>query len=135
MRTLLSTLVAAALLGHAFADANRHQTHQCAEQALAAGATISTPCCEHDGKDDEHGPAPARPCDCHLDCIGGCNYLPSQKVLLDMSQMQAPLEALAAAIRPIDTSLMLIRNHHATKWWEFESPPVRLHLFNQILLV
>jgi hypothetical protein len=66
--------------------------------------------------------------------VGGCDYLPAQKVLLDAGQLQSPLDAAVTAAS-IDLCLSPSPHLRQNGGGQAESPPVRLHLLHQILLI
>jgi hypothetical protein len=134
MRSWISTVVAIALFAHAVADASGHDGHRCVEceaQKLRQLLGTNSPrplSAERSPSEPEH------PCHCELHCGGSCNYLPSQKSLLDVlpqtivAHAAAPNGMMAAQV---DASCVWTRG----RWREFESPPLRLHLWNQLLLI
>lgn len=135
MRAILSTLVAASLLGHAIADASRHQPRQCAECNSAAVATLAADRCRHDEGTHRREHPPGRPCNCQLDCVGGCTYLPPQKVALEATDLLSPLVVADYSAIPSVGSSLAGHSLASHGMWAFESPPLRRHLLLQILLI
>jgi hypothetical protein len=130
MRALLSSLVATSLLIHAAIGCCRHHAHTecCCETTNFEQATDSDdchPCDQHDGHSQ-------RPCKDH--CQGTCHYLPVQKAQVDNQVAQSPLEFAASV--PYVSNLQLVVQQHAESTHESAAgPPVRLHLFQQLLLI
>jgi hypothetical protein len=135
MRAILSTLVAATLLGHSFADVSRHQQHQCAECSSAAVAPLAASCCRHDQHVGDGDHSPNRPCDCQLDCVGGCSYLPTQKVALNAPHLLAPLVAANLPAISVGCGALPGCWNGSSGPWEGESPSLRRHLALHILLI
>jgi hypothetical protein len=135
MRAFLSTLVAAALLGHAVADAHWHERHFCVECSSTAAGNLAADCCRQHTTGHEHDSGPSGPCDCQLSCVGGCDYLPAQKVLLDAGQLHSPVDAAVAPFASIDHYLSLNPLFRKSVGSQAESSPLRLHLLHQILLI
>jgi hypothetical protein len=133
MRIFFSSLVAASLLIHAVLGCCWHHAQDLsgcgdtvAEQAVDAG------CCHHDHGDQDHGQPSHAPCKGH--CQGLCTYLPVQKTQLDHQQLHAALDfaiiAPATGDAQIAAGFCLARAHETAA-----QPPLRLHLFHQILLI
>jgi len=135
MRTFLTILVAATLLGHALIECNWHSGNTCSGCGTdVASAMVPPACCEHRSPTaDGQRPSPDRPCDCQLNG-GGCDYLPPQKTLLDAWQLLSPLDAVALASPSCQDSLPGRLWQRAGGRGDPE-PPLRLHLLHQILLI
>jgi hypothetical protein len=139
MRAVFSSLVATALLIHAVMGCCWHHAHDAlcsirssAEQALETG------CCHHDqGEhgDQQQGQPSHAPCRGHSHCCQGlCTYLPAQKTQLDTLQSHVPLDFAAIVQATCDahvSALFHIERTHETA----AGPPLRLHLYHQILLI
>jgi hypothetical protein len=134
MRRWISTLIAIALFAHSVADASGHDGHHCAdceaqELRQLLGTDNALPLSATGGRThSEH------PCHCELHSGGGCHYLPVQKLKENLlPQMFAALATtpLAELSPHTDGSLSWARG----RWREFASPPLRLHLWNQLLLI
>jgi hypothetical protein len=67
--------------------------------------------------------------------VGGCDYLPAQKVLLDAGQLQSPVDAAVVPSVSIVHCLSLNPLFRKSVGSQAESPPLRLHLMHQILLI
>jgi hypothetical protein len=70
-----------------------------------------------------------------LDCVGGCTYLPPQKVALDSTDLLSPLVvADNSAISSVGGPLV---GHSLASIgaWASASPPLRRHLLLHILQV
>lgn len=130
MRALLSSLVATSLLIHAAIGCCWHHAHtdSCCEPTQFEQATD----CDGDHSCDKHDGHSHGPCKDH--CQGTCHYLPVQKAQIDTQVSQSPLDF--AAIVPHVSSVKLVVQHHAECTHESAAgPPVRLHLFQQLLLI
>jgi hypothetical protein len=134
MRRWISAIVAIALFAHAVADAAGVDGHQCADceaqhlRELLGGdpSRPLTATTDHSN--------PVDPCHCELHCGGSCNYMPSQKSIVDV----LPQAFAAQAILPQGGLASIADALHVWsrgRWREFESPPLRLHLRHQILLI
>lgn len=130
MRALLSSLVATSLLIHAAIGCCRHHTHAdfCCQETQFEQATdfdVDHAGDKHDGH--SHGP-------CKDHCQGTCHYLPVQKAQIDNQMAHSPFDF--AAIEPHVCDMQLVVLHHAECTHESAAgPPVRLHLFQQLLLI
>ncbi|HEX4413249.1 MAG TPA: hypothetical protein VH107_06445 [Lacipirellulaceae bacterium] len=130
MRALLSSLVAMSLLIHAAIGCCWHHVHtdSCCEDSRFEQSTDSDgdhPCDQHDGH--SHGP-------CKDHCQGTCHYLPVQKTQIDTQVALSPFDFFAIAPPTCDVQLFV--QHHAECTHESAAgPPVRLHLFQQLLLI
>src|SRR4051794_13157127 len=134
MRTVFSSLLCASLLIHAVLGCCWHDLHD-KNAGVGAVASIETDsCCDHDHNNATDGHGPQSPCKGHPNCHGLCNYLPVQKssfgkcldhVVIDF----AVGELATTASHASDLSF-------APGAYEFcPPPPIRLHLFHQILLI
>jgi hypothetical protein len=137
MRIFFSNLVAVSLLLHALMGCCWHQddTLQAGCGHLASGE-IKGDCHHHDECCDEEtgGPSSESPCDGHSHCHGVCTYLPVQKTQLDGGLLDAPLDFAVCLSAMCDAhvsmSFALVADHDTVA-----GPPVRLHLFHQLLLI
>jgi len=133
MRICFSSLLCASLLIHAALGCCWHDLHDAAAfggslPSLAADADC---CDDHDASTDGHGPH--APCKGHPNCHGLCHYLPVQKTsfgqCLDRVVIDFAVDAQAT------TGSQVSALSFAPGTCEFCPPPVRLHLFHQILLI
>jgi hypothetical protein len=91
-------------------------------------------CCDHDHDAATDGHGPHAPCKGHPNCHGLCNYLPVQKSsfgkCLDHVVIDFAVDAHAASGSQ-GSALS-----YAPGTCEFcPAPPIRLHLYHQILLI
>lgn len=136
MHIVLSSLMAALLGIHAFFGCCWHHGHRCAECTPSA-TQVAQPakCCHHHQGTDEKQHGKQTPCKCFLECHGVCIYVPSQKVQLDSPELIVPLDFVAVLTAFSDMQ------QASTAPWEISrgptavSPPLRLHLLHQILLI
>ncbi len=133
MQALVSSLMAVLLLANAVVGCCRHAVLDCAT-ADGFGATVAKaePCCQHEP--DEHG-QPHGPGGCTVECYGACTYLPPERSDTDLADGVAPLD-LVPLIHPLLTTGCdgPARPSAALPATGY-SPPVRLHLLHQSLLV
>lgn len=137
MRIIFASLVAASLLIHAVIGCCWHHAQDEASccNEVAAEQAVDAGCCHHDHGDrssQEHGQPSHAPCKSH--CQGLCTYLPVQKSQLDHQQLQAALDfaiiAPATGDAQMAAGFCFARAHETSA-----EPPLRLHLFYQILLI
>jgi hypothetical protein len=140
MRTVFSSLVAVSLLIHAAFGCCWHHLHETAGeghsdfgQAIAAESEhghADCPCgCNSHSGNAPHSPSKDRP-----HCQGICQYLPPQKTQLDTFSALAALDFAVVATTTIDVPTITTSNF-ALALAEPARPPVRLHLFQQLLLI
>lgn len=131
MRALFSSLVATSLLIHAAIGCCWHHAHVdgCCEDVQfeqAADVDVGHSCDQHDGH--SHGP-------CKDHCQGTCHYLPVQKTQVDTQMAHSPFDFFTAVVHRV-CDVQLVVQHHAECTHESAAgPPVRLHLFQQLLLI
>jgi hypothetical protein len=138
MRAFLSNLTAVMLVIHAMIGCCHHHWHSEAECAESATFALFVPPCQcgHSccGRQDQSEQS-SSPCDREFECQGLCSYLPTQRTVIEASASGAAIDFAAlvptlldgrfvAAALPCDRAHTL--NH---------SPPLKLHLLNQILLL
>ena len=133
MRVFVSSLMAVLLLANAVFGCCRHRMLAC---ALADGASTtvskSEECCQHEQEERRES---QRPCGCCVECYGACTYLPSESSDTDLAVALLPLDLVPL----ID--LCLTTGYEGPGWPGTVlastgiSPPVRLHLLHQSLLV
>jgi hypothetical protein len=134
MRTIFSSMLCSSLLIHAVLGCCWHDLHEESAGGSALASLAAEACCdhEHDAPADGHGPH--APCKGHPNCHGLCSYLPVQKMnfgkCLDHVQTDFSVEAHAACGSPISTLSFVPGTCQFGP-----SPPIRLHLFHQILLI
>jgi hypothetical protein len=135
VNAITSSLMSVLLVIHAMLGCCWHHAHACVGQEASAQPTAhGSSCCQHHDC-PQRQEQPAAPCGCKIECQGVCIYLPTQKVLIDNSPLAVAFE-FAAVDRTLDGS------HVPTAIsWEVasgaiaSSPPLRLHLMHQILLI
>ncbi len=140
MRSLFSSLVAVSLLIHAAFGCCWHHLHDrtCdhhsdsgpAFAAEAAHGQVDglSECDSHNGK------SPHSPDKGHSNCQGTCHYLPAQKTQLNSFSAFALCDLAVAATTIIDVPTLTTSNF-TLALAEPAQPPVRLHLFQQLLLI
>ena len=131
MNVILSMVMSGLLLIHAVLGCCWHHAHTCARHDSAAehAEPLDTCCKDHQCPAEHEGP-----CNCRIECHGVCIYMTSQKVQIDCTQLVIPFEFVAIegsfvdpqAAKPLREALG--RAIAAL-------PPLRLHLFHQILLI
>lgn len=136
MHTILSSLMAAMLLIHAFVGCCRHAAHEAGcRDTSAACAMHATGGCGHEGAN--HGDElPSAPCNCRLDCKSVCIYLPPEMVVLDPSELVRAFDVTFVGADWTDASLVQTQS----SWSRARDPGTlapapRLHLLYQILLI
>ena len=154
MHTILSSLVAAALSILALLGCSWHRVHGCAvcETTQRGGASPEVSpamcCCQHDAHHDEddcsqagdaqrggHGPSHQAPCKCQIDCCGTCAFLPSSRAV-SLDRQSAPSDYVAATLPVLATSQSTrAMSRLLGSGWTRGTPPLRLHLLHQILLI
>src|SRR5215208_6103702 len=134
MRTVFSSLLCASLLVHALLGCCWHDVHDADGPgvSLVSLGTDANCCHDHDGTAD--GSGSKAPCKGHPNCHGLCNYLPVQKTsfgdCLEHVVIDIALDSSAVADSHVSALSFAVRT------CEFSpSPPMRLHLFHQILLI
>ncbi len=129
MRTLFSSLVATSLLIHAAIGCCWHHTHVeicCDDSQLEQPVDADG---HHHGEQGDHSHGP-----CKDHCHGTCHYLPVQKAQVDPLIPHTPLDF--AAVVPATCDVHVVALLHADRTYESAAaPPVRLHLFQQLLLI
>jgi hypothetical protein len=138
MQAIFSNLVAASLFIHAMIGCCWHHAHDssCCDESPAE-QVVETNCCHHDHGDRNDTPLgePSHaPCQGQSHCQGLCNYLPVQKTQLDTVDLSVPLDY--AIIAPATYEIQVAALLHMERVHETAAkPPMRLHLFHQILLI
>lgn len=134
MRTLFSSLLAASLLIHAAIGCCWHHAHESAcgdESPLASAAEADY---DHHHGDSADGHRSHGPCKDQSHCHGMCNYLPAQKSQIDKSRVHVALDFAASTKDVCRAQVAPLCVAEGSQ--EFCSrPPLRLHLFYQILLI
>ena len=127
----------AALLGiHAFFGCCWHHAHRCEQCPPSATQVAQQPkCCHHHQGTDEKQNGKKTPCKCFLECYGVCAFLPSQKVQLDSPELIVPLDSVAVLPAFSDMQLLAASPWEVSRGPTAVSPPLRLHLLHQILLI
>jgi hypothetical protein len=134
MRAVFCNLLSAALLIHAMFGCCWHDAHEAvAGEAPDASFAVTDGCHNHDRDADGH--ESHAPCKGHPNCHGLCNYLPAQK-----SDIGKCLEHALVVDFALDTNAACGSQVAAVFFAPGTTaasltPPVRLHLFHQILLI
>jgi hypothetical protein len=129
MRAFFSSLLCASLLIHAVLGCCCHDIHDAAADGGTLASLTAVDCChDHDGP---HGPH--TPCKGHPNCHGLCHYLPVQKPNFDKCLGHVVIDFSSDAYAT--TGSQVFASSIAPGSCEFCGPPVRLHLFHQILLI
>jgi hypothetical protein len=128
-------LLSAALLIHAMFGCCWHDAHEAVAGEASHTAMAATDCGCHDHDDAADGHGSHAPCKGHPNCHGLCSYLPAQKseigkCLEHSLIVDFAIDAHAACGSQI-AALSFAPGTNAT----CTPPPVRLHLFHQILLI
>ncbi len=114
-----------------------HHAHNelCCEPS-ASEQTADAGCCHHhpSGSDQQHGQPTKAPCNNPSHCRGLCTYLSVPKTQLDRVELHVPMDF--AAIVPATGEAHRAALHYPERTHESAAgPPMRLHLFHQILLI
>jgi hypothetical protein len=143
MHAFLSNLTAVLLVIHAMIGCCHHHWH-CDDECAAAVTLCAAPCpccapytcCEPCCGSHDESEQPSQPCNGELQCQGVCSYLPTQKTVIDASDVDSGLDFAAIIPTHLDGHLAA-----AALPWGFahtvndSPPPLRLHLLHQILLI
>lgn len=154
MRTIVCNLMSALLLVHALVGcchahelSAAHHESQAAEAAKNRGASVGDTglreagtCCHHAhsccGGETETVPSP---CDCKVECKSLCIYLPPEKCGVDAGDLSQTLDGVldahagfaSALVRLMIADSVANRSAHCICW----KPPMRLHLWHQMILI
>jgi hypothetical protein len=138
MRAVFSSLVAVSLFIHAMIGCCWHHAHEsacCNDSPVEQAAEVG--CCHHNHSehgDQQHGQPSQAPCKGHSHCQGLCTYLPPQKSHVDTFSPHTPLDF--AAIAPATCDVHVVAVVRAERTHESPAgPPLRLHLYYQILVI
>jgi hypothetical protein len=134
MRPFFSFLVAASLLIHAMLGCCCHHAHAEADcdDSWPSLAAESDCCNDHANTPDGH--TSDGPCKDHSHCRGLCNYLPVQKTQIGKGLSLVPSDVVA--VDPVARVSQRADHIFIARTCELApEPPVRLHLFHQILLI
>jgi hypothetical protein len=135
VNAIAATLMSTCLLAHALLGCCWHHEHACITHGTAAHDAAAHESVAHaDGSCDHHNcPGDQRaPCDCRLECGAVCVFVQLQKTIVDGSPTASDVVAIDPALRDNRSETRLS--------WELatsagHSPPLRLHLLHQILLI
>ena len=133
MRTVFASLLSVLLVVHAAVGCCWYCAHpeSCQSCRQTTDSHCSGCCHRHDGPQHKgsHGPCKSR-----SGCQGLCTYLPAQKVQIGRLLVQAPMDfaVIDSAVSHSPALAELSINVARQRLFE---PPVRLHLFHQILLI
>lgn len=113
-----------------------HPASECARfgQQAEASAVAATTCCDNCKHEASPQDSPSAPCECDSDCMGICKSVPATKVQLDSQQVLrydialvgCEAKGIAAGLLPFFSARVSVLG---------SEPPLRLHLFHQILLI
>jgi hypothetical protein len=143
MRLLVSGLMAVLLLANAVFGCCRHSMLACGlpDRVSNKPGASSTPesadaCCCHHGQDEQDEQSERHaPCECSLDCYGACTFLPTEKSETELADAVAPLDLVPLIDRLLTAGYDGDAGPNAASPSTGYSPPVRLHLLHQSLLV
>ena len=133
MREIVSSLMAVLLFIQAASGWCWQPRRDCWQCSIPV-AKVSQPCCGHDCEGGQ-GKQPQAPCDHKLECHGICTYVLPERTQIDSSDSVASLDFVAVhATAAIALTTDVVR-------WELgqcsldSKPPLRLHLYHQVLLI
>jgi hypothetical protein len=160
LRTLLSNLMATALIAHAMIGCCHHHWHRAGETASCDAQVLhvvhSCQCCGHgatfgceipceddtcdgsacDSSSCGGSTCNGEPCDGQLECQGICSYLPTQRAEVDHSldapsfAANLPCDSTAAYLNALDDAALAAVDHHCNS-----PPPPTLVQLRQLLLI
>ena len=134
MHAFLSILMAGLLFIQGVTGWCWQRQRQCVQcDECAARAPGLAQCCAHDGAKEQQPEQPGRPCEHKVLCRGCCTYLLPEKTQIDAADWGHLLcfAAIPAAEEFFPPS----------SFWAFAcgpvelKPPLRLHLYHQVLLI
>ncbi|HEX5472727.1 MAG TPA: hypothetical protein VFW73_12625 [Lacipirellulaceae bacterium] len=131
MRAAFLSAVVASLIGHTLFGCCAHHIVTCDEppNVLVDGD------CGHHGDCDVFGNHQHKcPCKGHSQCRGLCTYLPGPKVNLGHLKSLVQLDFAAVVPAVCDSYVASLIDIEQSRFLNAE-PPLRLHLFEQILLI
>lgn len=140
MRTVFSSLVAVSLLIHAAFGCCWHHLHEKGCDGHSDFGQASAAEAEHGhgdglaGCESHNCNSPHSPEKSHPNCQGTCHYLPAQKTQLDSFSALAAFELAVVDAVAIDAPSQVMMSA-APALIAPAQPPVRLHLFQQLLLI
>lgn len=138
MRIVFSSIVAVSLLIHAAFGCCWHHVHDAAKGAVCCDSIACGCAREHAPQvgagrshtsELPHAPSNERP-----RCQGTCQYLPGQKTQLDTLSQLSLLDLAIVASATNDVAFAAV-THSELSLDGPAQPPLRLHLFHQILLI
>lgn len=127
MQSLVSLFTAAVLLAHAVLGCCWHHAHADEHGPDPAIELTATCCCHPEQPEQDQAP-------CESQCEGTCVYLESARVDFDLSAQAAAIDAIIDAQSLAVAGDSVSPNYVATSESRI-GPPVRLHLFEQVLLI
>jgi hypothetical protein len=136
MRTVFCSLLSASLLIHALLGCCWHDVHEAvACDGPHSVADADDDCdCDHDHDAAQGGHNSHAPCKGHPNCHGLCTYLPVQKSQLSQC-LDYVLIDFAVDVKAAGGSQLTAQSFALCESATCASPPVRLHLYHQILLI
>jgi hypothetical protein len=138
MHTFLSSLTAAMLLIHAFVGCCRHAAHEavCCDTPATCLMHVTGGCGhDHEGA-DRANELPSTPCKCRLHCRSVCNYLPTERVSLNSSQLVLAFDCALNEAAWTDAWVAATQSAGSPVYDSGTlSTAPKLHLLYQILLI
>ena len=128
------SILASSLIIHAVLGCCWHHAHEAAECNESPLTLAQATGCEHDHGDSEDEHQPRGPFKSRSHCHGICSYLPAHKTQVDKDQSVALLD-FAAEAGELARSQAVAQPFAAGNGAFGAPPPLRLHLYHQILLI
>jgi hypothetical protein len=137
MRTFVSNLTAAMLVVHALVGCCRHHDHLFVGcDSTERSDSLVADCCHADRAPAGHSEErPFAPCDCKLECKALCISLPPEKSLLDAGESVPCIDVVAVASARGSIFSSTAHAYRGATRDIHASPPLRLHLLHQIILI
>ena len=133
MHAFVSTLLAGLLFIQAVTGWCWQRPRACLQcDECSTQATRVAKCCDHDGRDEQQRQPSQGPCRHKVLCRGCCNYLPPEKTQIDASDWDYSLDLVA--IPAADGCKLTACCWEACGPSDLK-PPLRLHLYHQVLLI
>jgi len=134
MRAISCTLLCSSLLIHAALGCCWHDKHDGDTCGGASGSLAEDAHSGHDHDGATNGHDSHAPCKGHPNCHGLCHYLPVQKTNFDKCLIHVPIDFTVDVQAMCGSQVATLPVAPGT--CEFcAPPPIRLHLFHQILLI
>ncbi len=131
MRRVFFSAVAVSLVGHALFGCCAHHIVDLND---LRNVLADSDCCHHNDGETSQNHNPQCPCKDHSQCRGLCMYLPGPRV--DLGSLKSLVQIDLAAVIPavFDSQVATLIGMEQARQLNAE-PPLRLHLFQQILLI